>query len=124
MRRSTGAACGPAARSRDRRAYISYPPPMPRELSNWFCPFRKTSHICKRYLHYDSSSKLRYEAPKEKRKKAVGEGVERRTVPLKAYRLMCRQVKELQKEYYNTPGMYYLTDKAAKEAKRAKKAAK
>lgn len=48
---------------------------MPRELSNWFCPFRKTSHICKLHLHYDSSSKLRYEAPKEKRKKAVGEGV-------------------------------------------------
>lgn len=60
----------PAARSRDRRAYISYPPPMPRELSNWFCPFRKTSHIYKLYLHYDSSSKLRYEAPKEKRKKS------------------------------------------------------
>ena len=59
----------PAARSRDRRAYISYPPPMPRELSNWFCPFRKTSHNYELYLHYDSSSKLRYEAPKEKRKK-------------------------------------------------------
>jgi len=43
---------------------------MPRELSNWFCPFRKTSHIYKLYLHYDSSSKLRYEAPKEKRKKS------------------------------------------------------
>lgn len=56
----------PAARSRDRRAYISYPPPMPRELSNWFCPFRKTSHIYELYLHYDSSSRLRYEAPKEK----------------------------------------------------------
>ena len=50
--------------------------------------------------------------------------MERRTVPLRAYRLMCGQVKELQKEYYNTPGMYYLGDKAAKEAKRAKKAAK
>ena len=37
---------------------------------------------------------------------------------------MCKQVKDLQKEYYNTPGMYYLADKAAKEAKRAKKAAK
>ena len=61
----------PAARSRDRRAYISYPPPMPRELSNWFCPFRKTSHNYELYLHYDSSSRLRYEAPKEKRKKAV-----------------------------------------------------
>ena len=61
----------PAARSRDRRAYISYPPPMPRELSNCFRPFRKTSHIYKLYLHYDSSSRLRYEAPKEKRKKAV-----------------------------------------------------
>lgn len=39
---------------------------MPRELSNWFCPFRKTSHIYKLYLHYDSSSRLRYEAPKKK----------------------------------------------------------
>ena len=42
----------PAARNRDRRAYISYPPPMPRELSTWFRPFRKTSHIYKLYLHY------------------------------------------------------------------------
>ena len=24
---------------------------------------------------------------------------------------MCKQVKDLQKEYYNTPGMYYLADK-------------
>lgn len=37
---------------------------------------------------------------------------------------MCRQVKDLQTEYYNTPGMYYLADKAAKEAKKAKKSAK
>lgn len=37
---------------------------------------------------------------------------------------MCRQVKDLQTEYYNTPGMYYLADKAAKDAKKAKKAAK
>lgn len=35
--------------------------------------------------------------------------------------LMCKQVKDLQKEYYNTPGMYYLADKAAKEAKKAAK---
>lgn len=39
---------------------------MPWEHSNWFCPFRKTSHNYELYLHYDSSSKLRYEAPKEK----------------------------------------------------------
>ena len=38
--------------------------------------------------------------------------------------VMCKQVKDLQKEYYNTPGMYYLADRAAKEAKRAQKAAK
>ena len=25
---------------------------MPRKLSNWLCPFRKTSHIYKLYLHY------------------------------------------------------------------------
>lgn len=37
---------------------------------------------------------------------------------------MVKQVKELQTEYYNTPGMYYLADKAAKEARKAKKAAK
>ena len=35
--------------------------------------------------------------------------------------VMCKQVKDLQKEYYNTPGMYYLADKAAKEAKKAAK---
>ena len=35
--------------------------------------------------------------------------------------LMCKQVKDLQKEYYNTPGMYYLADKADKEAKKAAK---
>ena len=35
--------------------------------------------------------------------------------------VMCRQVKDLQKEYYNAPGMYYLADKAAKEAKKAAK---
>ena len=38
--------------------------------------------------------------------------------------VMCKQVKDLQKEYYNTPGMYYLADRAAKEAKRAQKDAK
>lgn len=36
--------------------------------------------------------------------------------------LMAGQVRELQQEYYNTPGKYYLADIAAKEAK--KKAAK
>ncbi len=36
----------------NRRAYISYPPQMPQELSNWFRPFHKTSHIYKLYLHY------------------------------------------------------------------------
>ena len=94
---------------------------MPRELSNWLCPFRKTSHIYELYLHYDSSSKLRYEAPKEK------SGRRRSGAPHctpEGLLVMCGQVKELQKEYYNTPGMYYLADKAAKEAKRAKKAAK
>ena len=35
-----------------RRAYISYPPQMPQELSDWFRPFHKTSHIYKLYLHY------------------------------------------------------------------------
>ena len=34
---------------------------------------------------------------------------------------MCKQVKDLQREYYNTPGMYYLADRAAKEAKKAAK---
>lgn len=34
---------------------------------------------------------------------------------------MCKQVKDLQTEYYNTPGMYYLADRAAKEAKKAAK---
>ena len=34
------------------RAYISYPPQMPQELSDWFRPFHKTSHIYKLYLHY------------------------------------------------------------------------
>ena len=29
----------------NRRAYISYPPQMPQELSDWFQPFHKTSHI-------------------------------------------------------------------------------
>lgn len=37
---------------------------------------------------------------------------------------MVKQIKELQTEYYNTPGMYYLADKAAKEARKAKKVAK
>ena len=36
----------------NRRAYISYPPQMPQELSDWFRPFHKTSHIYKLYLHY------------------------------------------------------------------------
>ena len=36
----------------NRRAYISYPPQMPQELSEWFRPFHKTSHIYKQYLHY------------------------------------------------------------------------
>lgn len=36
----------------NRRAYISYPPQMPQELSEWFRPFHKTSHIYKLYLHY------------------------------------------------------------------------
>ena len=36
----------------NRRAYISYPPKMPQELSDWFRPFHKTSHIYKLYLHY------------------------------------------------------------------------
>ena len=36
----------------NRRAYISYPPQMPQELSDWFRPFHKTSHIYKQYLHY------------------------------------------------------------------------
>lgn len=34
---------------------------------------------------------------------------------------MCKQVKDLQREYYNTPGMYYLADRAAKETKKAAK---
>ena len=29
----------------NRRAYISYPPQMPQELSDWFQPFHRTSHI-------------------------------------------------------------------------------
>lgn len=36
----------------NRRAYISYPAQMPQELSDWFRPFHKTSHIYKLYLHY------------------------------------------------------------------------
>lgn len=36
----------------NRRAYISYPPQMPQELSDWFHPFHKISHIYKLYLHY------------------------------------------------------------------------
>lgn len=36
----------------NRRAYIIYPPQMPQELSEWFRPFHKTSHIYKQYLHY------------------------------------------------------------------------
>ena len=36
----------------NRRAYISYPPQIPQELSDWFQPFHKTSHIYKLYLHY------------------------------------------------------------------------
>ena len=36
----------------NRRAYISYPPQMPQELSDWFQPFHKTNHIYKLYLHY------------------------------------------------------------------------
>ena len=36
----------------NRRAYISYPPQLPQELSEWFRPFHKTSHIYKQYLHY------------------------------------------------------------------------
>ena len=36
----------------NRRAYISYPPQMPQELSDWFQPFHKTGHIYKLYLHY------------------------------------------------------------------------
>ena len=36
----------------NRRAYISYPPQMPQELSDWFQPFHKTCHIYKQYLHY------------------------------------------------------------------------
>ncbi|MBR0373868.1 MAG: sodium:alanine symporter family protein [Mogibacterium sp.] len=35
-----------------------------------------------------------------------------------------KEVKKLQDEYFNTPGMYYLADMAAKEAKKAAKAAK
>ena len=31
----------------NRRAYISYPPQMPQEPSDWFRPFHKTSHIYK-----------------------------------------------------------------------------
>lgn len=38
--------------------------------------------------------------------------------------LMAGQVAELQKEYYNTPGKYYLADMEAKKAKKAQKAAK
>ena len=41
--------------------------------------------------------------------------------PVKEYDALVKQVKDLQKEYYNTPGMYYLADKAAKEAKKAAK---
>ena len=36
----------------NRRAYISYPPQMPQELSDWFQPFHKTGHIYKLFLHY------------------------------------------------------------------------
>ena len=36
----------------NRRAYISYPPQMPQELSDWFRPFHKASHIYKLFLHY------------------------------------------------------------------------
>jgi AGCS family alanine or glycine:cation symporter len=38
--------------------------------------------------------------------------------------LLVGQVAKLQKEYYNTPGKYYLADVATKEAKKAKKAKK
>lgn len=38
----------------NRRAYISYPPQMPQELSDWFRPFHKTSHI------YKLSQQVRY----------------------------------------------------------------
>ncbi len=37
--------------------------------------------------------------------------------------LLAGQVAELQKEYFNTPGKYYLADKEAKKAKKAAKAA-
>lgn len=36
----------------NRRATISYPPQMPRDLKEWYKPFHKTSHIYKLYLHY------------------------------------------------------------------------
>ena len=36
----------------NRRAIINYPPQMPKDLRDWFQPFRKTSHIYKLYLHY------------------------------------------------------------------------
>ena len=37
---------------------------------------------------------------------------------------MCKQVKDLQKEYYNTPGMYYLADKAAKGSQESQEGGK
>lgn len=33
-------------------ARVDYPPQMPRELSDWYKPFQKTSQIYKLYLHY------------------------------------------------------------------------
>jgi len=33
--------------------------------------------------------------------------------------IMVPQVAKLQKEYFNTPGKYYLADKEAKKAKKA-----
>ena len=35
-----------------RRAYISYPKDMPKDLKDWFQPFHRTSHIYRLYLHY------------------------------------------------------------------------
>ena len=48
----------------NRRAYISYPPQMPQELSDWFQPFHRTSHIVQ---EQDVIGKLRrYKKPKIK----------------------------------------------------------
>ena len=43
---------GAYARYGNRRAEITYPPQMPRDLKEWFKPFQRTSHIYRLYLHY------------------------------------------------------------------------